>query len=361
MHADTDTHDHHFRAEAHVHVRAILSGVSFSIGRTPHIRMQEYVRGARLDAVLHHRARVFQDSVGSSASFAMSTEVDRLSAFLSHTWSAPRNKKFMALCMHYNANLAFVAVLFGAFLLSVGIAFELFPLMKMAESSENTNPVAPYATVVSSVVFQVVMHMAHEVLPNSSRVFLDNLCIHQTDTERKLDGVAHLGLTMFFSSTMVVLDSESYFNRLWTVYEFASCLVVDSGKPIVFLPVNLPVHVHGSSAAACFAMVLYFLLNTAWAQETFPSLQSASIAVLLLLLFPFCLDRHSGSEKMGQRAGQEEDPSAKFQHQGRGVHGGARSTGSVREHRELDQKRGRSFPVRPESRRGAGRVRQHCA
>ena len=77
--------------------------------------MQEYVRGARVDAVLHHRARVFQDSVGSSASFAMSTEVDRLSAFLSHTWSTPRYKTFMALCLHYNASVAFVAVLFVGF------------------------------------------------------------------------------------------------------------------------------------------------------------------------------------------------------------------------------------------------------
>ena len=248
--------------------------------------MQEYVRGARLDAVLHHRARVFQDSVGSSASFAMSTEVDRLSAFLSHTWSTPRYKTFMALCLHYNANVAFVAVLTVGLLLSVGIAFELLPLVKMAESSRNTNPAAPYATVVCSIVFQLVLHMAHEVLPNSSRVFLDKLCIHQTDTERKLDGVAHLGLTMFFSSTMIVLDSESYFNRLWTVYELASCLVVDSGKPIVFLPVNLPVHLHGAGAVICFATVLHFLLNTAWAHETFPILKGASAAVLVLLLLP---------------------------------------------------------------------------
>ena len=167
---------------------------------------------------------MFQDSVGSSASFAMLPEVDRLSAFLSHTWSTPRYKTFMALCMHYNASVAFVAVLFGGFLLSVGNAFELLPLMKMAGNWRNTNPVAPYATVVCSTVIQLVLHMAHEVLPNSSRVFLDKLCIHQTDTERKLDGVAHLGLTMFFSSTMVVPDSESYFNRLWTVYELASCL-----------------------------------------------------------------------------------------------------------------------------------------
>ena len=84
MHADTGTHEHHFPAQTHVHVHAILSGVSFSIGSTPLARMQEYVRGARVDAVLHHRARVFQKSVASSASFAMSTDVDRLSAFLSH-------------------------------------------------------------------------------------------------------------------------------------------------------------------------------------------------------------------------------------------------------------------------------------
>lgn len=59
----------------------------------------------------------------------------------------------------------------------------------------------PPATVVVSMVFQVVLHCCHEVLPHSSRVCVDKLCIHPVDDEIKLQGVAHLGLSLFFSST----------------------------------------------------------------------------------------------------------------------------------------------------------------
>ena len=246
--------------------------------------MQQFVRGARVDAVLRHGARVFQHSAGSSASYALSKEVDRLDAFLSHTWSTPRWKTFMALCLHYNASIAFATAFLVGVLLSVGVAVGMFPVVQMSNTVKYSTSSAPYATMAVPVVFQVVVHTVHELLPRSSRVFLDKLCIHQTDDVQKLEGVVHLGLTIFFSSTMVVLDSDSYFNRLWTVYELGSCLVVDRNKLIVFLPVNLPPYVHGCSAAVCAGTVIFFLVSTAEAEELFPILSSLSFEARLFVL-----------------------------------------------------------------------------
>ena len=205
-------------------------------------------------------------------------------AFLSHNWSTPRWKTFLALCLHYNARVAFVAAVLAGVLVSVGIALTLFPLVEMTGTLQGSAPQAPYATVVVPLVFMVVVHCAHEVLPHSQRIFLDKLCIHQTDEVKKSEGIAHLGLTMFFSSAMVVLDSDVYFKRLWTVYELASCLVVDSTKLVVFLPVNLPATLHGLSSVVCIGLVVLFLCSTSWVDELFPSLNSVPIELRLFVL-----------------------------------------------------------------------------
>ena len=103
-------------------------------------------------------ARVFQNSVGSSASLALSEETDYSDAFLSHTWSTPRWKKFMALCLYCNARVALVAALFAGVLLSAGIACMIPPLTKVSNPLISYARFFPYATMVVPMVFQVMLH-----------------------------------------------------------------------------------------------------------------------------------------------------------------------------------------------------------
>ena len=145
--------------------------------------------------------------------------------------------KCMVLCMRYTAN---VAVAVAPPLLACSCPSAPLPTCSLSAERYPRYPppwcpssaqFSPCATVVVPVVFLVVLHRCHELLSNSSPVMVDKLCTHQRDDEKKLEGVAHLGLTLFFSSVMVVLDSDVCFNRLWTVHEMASCLVVHVDTP----------------------------------------------------------------------------------------------------------------------------------
>jgi len=68
-------------------------------------------------------------------------------------------------------------------------------------------------------------------------VFLDVLCINQESNETKRQGIDKLGAFLADSDTMVVLYTDIYLQRLWTVYEVASFLALHPTEDLVVLPV----------------------------------------------------------------------------------------------------------------------------
>ena len=73
-------------------------------------------------------------------------------------------------------------------------------------------------------------------------LFLDKTCISQDDPERKRKGIRKLGAFLMNSSTMVVLYTDLYLQRLWTVYEVASFLSLHpvTKMCVVFAFAHLP-------------------------------------------------------------------------------------------------------------------------
>merc|ERR1740130_30394 len=70
----------------------------------------------------------------------------------------------------------------------------------------------------------------------SDLVFLDKVCIHQTDLEKKQKGIDGLGGFLKRSKNVLVLWDASYFTRLWCTLEMAAALNL-SGSRIIFKPV----------------------------------------------------------------------------------------------------------------------------
>ena len=62
-------------------------------------------------------------------------------------------------------------------------------------------------------------------------MFLDKMCFHQSDARLKEEGIRHLDKFVANSHSFVILQSEEYLERLWTVYEL--------GTEIIILPVNI--------------------------------------------------------------------------------------------------------------------------
>lgn len=244
--------------------------------------IQQHVRGLPLSRVLMARGKLFQDSTGDAATFALSQPGPHVDVFLSHTWSTPRWKKHMALSLHFNFTKALLAAFAVGVLLAALTASGGLPVMEVdPDGYMRRYPSAPVALVVVPVVFHLALYHVHDFLPqDSTRVFLDKACIEQSDPVLKMQGIANLGVTCFFSSSIVVLDCEDYLQRLWTVYELGSFLLRNC--KIVFLPVKLPPAV----TIMCFETTLAALVNelckTRFVSASAPELTTYAQSVALL-------------------------------------------------------------------------------
>ena len=67
-------------------------------------------------------------------------------------------------------------------------------------------------------------------------LFLDKVCIHQTDEALRQKGIDSIGLYLYNSRTMLVLWSPEYFSRLWCCFEMGVFLDARPQNALEFLP-----------------------------------------------------------------------------------------------------------------------------
>lgn len=185
----------------------------------------ELLRGTLLIRVLKHQGRILLSSVGSAATYDLSHIVLRLDGFISHNWAVPRWPKFLALSYHYNVKIAagitFLIMLAPATATVAGV----LPAFHQA-----VFPVGICCTLLCPPMFLLLVFFMRDIAGwlgyEGPAVFLDKTCIHQEDTSIQRQGIEKLGAFLSSADEMVVLYSEVYLRRLWTVYEVASFLAV---------------------------------------------------------------------------------------------------------------------------------------
>ncbi|CAE7522658.1 unnamed protein product, partial [Symbiodinium sp. CCMP2456] len=127
-----------------------------------------------------------------------------------------RWQKHLAMCFFLNYNLAFKATV-AAVILSHATLWFLLP----RESSLNTMflILLDVPVLVFLVVFFAGQHLTCRWW--SPSMWLDRLCIDQTDVSRKLRGILELPTIVANSEQMLVLLGETYFDRLWCSFELS--------------------------------------------------------------------------------------------------------------------------------------------
>jgi hypothetical protein len=113
-----------------------------------------------------------------------------------------------------------------------------------------------------------------------SLIFLDKVCIHQTDPVKKRKGIDGLGGFLRCSSQMVIFWDGTYFDRLWCTFELAAFTYLN-GKvaDIPFVPV-----MRGAAmlTVVMFSTIFYAVSITPWLQQA--NIIVAIINGLLLLI-----------------------------------------------------------------------------
>eukprot|EP00929_Paragymnodinium_shiwhaense_P078249 TRINITY_DN40524_c0_g1_i1.p1 TRINITY_DN40524_c0_g1~~TRINITY_DN40524_c0_g1_i1.p1 ORF type:complete len:562 (+),score=55.16 TRINITY_DN40524_c0_g1_i1:181-1866(+) len=237
-----------------------LSSHSELVAKLTTLDCPSLLRGTSYMNVLRKFGKIMRTKEGSAKTYDMSHPVVQIDAFISHNWSVPALTKFFALTLHFNTLFATAFTLCVAVMISLATAWGLLPIVDFGGAPEG-HRTGFVSTVICPLVFMIMLCCKHEFfrylrIPGES-VFLDKVCIHQTDLELKKRGIQSLSAYIVRSSSIVIVYTNEYLRRLWTVYELATFLILFPNKPVVLLPTDLSALI----LMATFALSVQCLLS----------------------------------------------------------------------------------------------------
>eukprot|EP00439_Symbiodinium_sp_Y106_P041376 s2431_g5.t1 len=151
--------------------------------------------------------------------FDASVETNSVDLFVSHSWSAGRWEKFLALCVYLNLQMA-VACCMITWILVVLLMISLHGVSGLGGS----RLLLPCFVYLPMATFFVVFFFGQQLSVGlwSPSVWIDRLCIHQTDLELKAEQINSVPTFVVRSSRLLILCDGSYFERLWCNLELAT-------------------------------------------------------------------------------------------------------------------------------------------
>jgi len=151
----------------------------------------------------------------------------------------PRFLKFLSLAVYFNsvpAALGSAAVL----IITLSVT-SLLPLPVIVFDSHTQ---AIVSRIFCIPIFLCVLFwyrdVCHALGIQGCLAFLDKTCIHQVDKAIQRLGIEKLGAYLYGSKAMIILYTDSYLQKLWTVYELATFLAVKPLNKLHVVPVLLP-------------------------------------------------------------------------------------------------------------------------
>lgn len=228
------------------------------------------LRAIRLNSLMRFGAAVLAKAEGSERTYALSEEEVAIEVFLSHNWVVGRLKKFFCLSMHFKFGLALVAAMSGVAAMAVAACLGARVLVVERaiafDASMGTLEHGHGCTLVMPPLFLLVAFVGHDLQRlvglHGPRMFLDKTCIHQVDKQVQKQGILKLGAFLRMSSRMVIVYTDIYLTKLWTVYEVACFLSLHPTSHLVVLPTFQPVIVFGGIASLFVIRMVGLMLLT---------------------------------------------------------------------------------------------------
>lgn len=187
------------------------------------------------------------DGAADAKLFELSHQVDSSDAFLSHDWGSSGVGKFLALCIIFNGKAAFIGSMIAGLCACALQQLKIIPKLTKGQwvlagetHLEDLGCCVQLATIFTYtfiLLFWQRIKRSFNVWPTYA--FMDRLCIHQTDSKLKQEGILALSAFLNMSKKLVILWSPRYFSRLWCAYELASWTVLNrKSSDIEFFPIS---------------------------------------------------------------------------------------------------------------------------
>ena len=97
----------------------------------------------------------------------------------------------------------------------------------------------PCLVYLPMIMFFLVFLFGHQIMGDTPSVWVDKLCIHQTDPDLKAEQIASLAVFVARSQRMLILWDDTYFERLWCNLELATRARYGGAEKVEVLPLWL--------------------------------------------------------------------------------------------------------------------------
>ena len=211
----------------------------------------ETIRGVKASVVRSGFGQYLLHSRGSAATYELSSQSSQIDEFLSHSWSSSGRLKWLSLCLHHNGVAAVSAALIAGVLATVleiaGLGTLPVVRHRWFDGQIRSIVFGPYLAAYSAFLLALLFWRWPDRV-----MFLDKICIHQTDAELTRRGIASINPIIRSSSSLLLCyepdaaPGEGYFDRLWCNFELAAFVTKEreAGRAtdrLVVLPLWRPV------------------------------------------------------------------------------------------------------------------------
>lgn len=243
---------------------------------------QGMLRATPLNTILRGGANLFSDSHGSEETYFLSAPVEQIEWFISHNWAVSRFNKFIALAFHFNFDIAAIFTVVLAMLAGVASAVGWMPHVH----DEVYGRSGFVVRLCGVPVFLFVLFFSRDVLGRMGQLgpncFLDKTCIHQVDRFVQQQGIRKLGAFIGNSEHLLILYTDMYLTKLWTVYEVASFLVIHDVESIRAVPIEQ------ARCFCCIMLATYVFVLAVMIIRSLTTVYQAAYLVVLPAMALYC-------------------------------------------------------------------------
>jgi len=207
------------------------------------IEDHDIIRGTTTTTLLECFGRNFRSTSGGMGFLSSgedlydkSNKVNDLDIFLSHSWHASWRLKYLTLLFYFNSIPAIVFSVIVSMICTVVSEHDSestsdFSAINFDSKNNNTGcwNIADDRLMASWIGPLALLGMLltwHRIINLFERcrcyIFLDKVCIHQTDKVLKEKGIQSIGGILAHSKMVLVAWDSSYFQRLWCTYELSA-------------------------------------------------------------------------------------------------------------------------------------------
>jgi hypothetical protein len=111
------------------------------------------------------------------------------------------------------------------------------------------------------VIFMCSFFCGHLITRKKPDLFLDKVCIHQTDPDLKAAGIKSLGAFLSRSEKLLVLWGDDYFDRLWCSYELALYIRLHGTSAVQIMPIEYAAYLCVNGLVLVYAGFCYMFLD----------------------------------------------------------------------------------------------------